>query len=68
MRFYTRQQVTVEVGYVSEATRQHERAEAADIHQRKRPGSWVRVARNRIAFRHDDSRGPISATLPHAVY
>lgn len=29
---------------------------------------WVKLATNRIAFRHDERRGPISATLTGAVY
>lgn len=30
--------------------------------------SWVRAATNRIKRSHDDRFGPISATLPSAVY
>jgi len=52
---------------VSEKTREHEDKEIRG--QRSRRGiSWVKLARNRIAFRHDARRGPISATLTGAVY
>lgn len=29
---------------------------------------WTRTVRNRVAFRHDETRGPASHTLTHAVY
>lgn len=55
------------VDVVSEVTKKHEDKEI--LRQRAHMGRlWVRLATNRIAFRHDEKRGPISATLPGAVY
>jgi hypothetical protein len=54
---------------VSDTTRAHERLESDRFACfENKPRSWVRYARNQIAFRHDTKRGPMSATLPHAVY
>ena len=59
-------------GLVTKATREYERGGKAydktPTFQSKTPISWVRLARNRIAFRHDERRGPPSHTLIHAVY
>ena len=53
---------------VSDATREHELMAQHDLRNGRRYVNFVRVAMNRIKFRHDDKRGPISATLPHAIY
>lgn len=52
------------------ATIKHERDDAAEdaAMGRRHRIVWRHIVRNRIAFRHDDKRGPISATLNHAVY
>lgn len=57
------------VPLVSEKTRAAEASDYASVSTyRRMRGGWVRLAKNRILFRHDDRRGEISATLPHAIY
>lgn len=53
---------------VSAETREHEDEKSYSPRLRNRLVSWRLLVRNRIAFRHDDKRGPISATLTGAVY
>jgi len=56
------------VNVVSVLTRRFEDATGASPRLRNRLVSWRKLVRNRIAFRHDERRGPISATLTGAVY
>lgn len=57
---------------VSPATLKHERNDPGPAMGKVAPHieyrRWRQIVRNRIAFRHDDKRGPTSATLPHAIY
>ena len=51
---------------VTGKTAGHEAGEFTAGNPHNKP--WTRLVRDRIKLRHDDKRGPISATLPHAVY
>lgn len=58
-----------DVDVVTVRTRIYEAEQAGAICAGRRPlRGWRGLVRNRIAFRHDDKRGPISATLIHAIY
>lgn len=57
------------INVATPVTREHERDTYGSVRISGKVASpWRRVVRNRIAFRHDESRGEPSHTLWHAVY